>query len=150
MKSTIRTLMLLSLLSTPLIAADLVNVSGASKAAVSGYDPVAFFTDSRPVSGSPFITAMHQGAVYYFATEEHKAMFEKNPAKYAPQYGGFCAYGVALGKLFPVDINTWQVRNNKLYLNLNADILKKFNADIETHIANADKNWPGLVAKNGK
>jgi hypothetical protein len=63
---------------------------------------------------------------------------------------GFCAYGVGLGKLFPVDINTWQVRNGKLYLNLNSAILKKFNADFDGNVAKADKNWPDLVKKHGK
>jgi len=150
MKFMTQTLVALMLTATPLLAGDLVNVSGASKAAVSGYDVVAFFTDSRPVNGSPAISAMYQGATYFFATEEHKKLFEQNPDKYVPQYGGFCAYGVALGKLFPVDINTWQVRNGKLYLNLNADILKTFNADFEGNIIKAEKNWPGLVAKNGK
>ena len=131
-------------------AADLVNVSGASKVALNGYDTVAFFTDSKPVNGSPFITAEYQGATYFFATEEHKKLFTANPAKYAPQFGGFCAFGVALDKLFPVDISTWQVRDGKLYLNLNADILKKFNADFPANAAKANTNWPGLVAKNGK
>ncbi|HSD72072.1 MAG TPA: YHS domain-containing (seleno)protein [Thermoanaerobaculia bacterium] len=148
MKSIVRALAVLVLFSSPLVAADLINVSGASKAAIDGFDPVAFFTDSRPVNGSPSITAMHKGAVYYFATEEHKRMFEQNPEKYAPQYGGFCAYGVAVNALFPVDISTWQVRDGKLYLNLNPEILKKFNADFGGYVAQANKNWPGLVAKN--
>ncbi len=150
MKLLTRILAALLLLSTPLLAADLVNVSGASRAAVSGYDPVAFFTDSKPVNGSPAITATHQGATYFFATEEHKRLFEQNPDRYVPQYGGFCAYGVALGKLFPVDINTWQIRNGKLYLNLNAEVLREFNAAFEQSVVKADKNWPGLVSKNAK
>ena len=137
------------LLSTAASAADLVNVSGASKVALNGYDTVAFFTDSKPVNGSPFITAEYQGATYFFATEEHKKLFIANPARYAPQFGGFCAFGVALDKLFPVDISTWQVRDGKLYLNLNADILTKFNADFPANAAKAKTNWPGLVAKNG-
>ena len=70
--------------------------------------------------------------------------------KCAPQFGGFCAYGVVLGKLFPVDINTWQVRDARLHLNLNTDILKKFNEDLGGNVAKAEKNWPGLVKKNGK
>ena len=150
MKRVIRALMVLLWLSTPALAGELVNVSGASGAAVSGFDPVAFFTEGRPVNGSPFIGATYQGATYFFATEEHKKMFEANPSKYAPQYGGFCAYGVGLGKLFPVDISTWQVRQGKLYLNLNPEILKKFNADIEGNIMKADKTWPGLVTSNGR
>jgi YHS domain-containing protein len=128
----------------------LVNVSGASNIAMNGYDPVAFFTDTKPVNGSPFITAEYEGAVYLFASEEHKKLFSENPDKFAPQFGGFCAYGVGLDKLFPIDINTWQVRDNKLYLNLNSAILKEFNANFNGNIDQAGKNWPGLIEKNGK
>ena len=150
MKTIIKYIAAILLLTASAFAGELVNVSGASKAAINGYDPVAFFTDSKPVNGSPFITAEHQGATYFFASEEHKKEFTAKPDKYAPQFGGYCAFGVGLNKLFPVDINTWQVRDGKLYLNLNADILKKFNADIDANIAKADKNWPGLVDKHGK
>ena len=150
MKTILRSLAVTLLLSASAFAGELVNVSGASKIAVSGYDPVAFFTDSKPVNGSPFITEEHQGATYFFASEEHKKLFTASPDKYAPQFGGYCAYGVGLDKLFPVDINTWQVRNGKLYLNLNADILKKFNADFDGNVTKADKNWPGLVKQHGK
>jgi YHS domain-containing protein len=150
MKTILKSIVAVALLSISASAGDLVNVSGASKAAVSGYDTVAFFTDSKAVNGSPFISAEYQGATYYFVSEEHKALFTASPEKYAPQCGGFCTYGVALGKLFPVDINTWQVRSGKLYLNLNSDILKKFNADFEGNVAKADKNWPELVKKHSK
>ena len=142
-------IMLLSA-STFGFAGELVNVSGASKTAVSGYDPVAFFTDSKPVHGSPSISTRYKGATYLFAAEEHKKLFTSTPEKYLPQYGGFCAYGVGRGKLVEVDINTWQVRDGKLYLNLSPDVLKKFNADIEGNLAKAEKNWPGLVRKNAK
>jgi YHS domain-containing protein len=148
-RNFVQSVVALLLLSASAFAGDLVNVSGASKIAVSGYDPVAFFTDAKPVNGSPFITAEYQGATYFFASEEHKQLFTASPEKYAPQFGGYCAYGVGLNKLFPVDINTWQVRDGKLYLNLNADILKKFNADFAANVARADKNWPGLVDKHG-
>jgi len=150
MKNILKSVAALVLLSVSAFAGDLVNVSGASKAAVSGYDTVAFFTDSKPVNGSPFISAEYQGATYFFASEEHKALFTANPEHYVPQFGGFCAFGVGLDKLFPVDINTWQVRNDKLYLNLNPAILEKFNADFTGNTAKADKNWPGLVKKNAK
>jgi YHS domain-containing protein len=150
MKNLIKSIAAVALLSVSAYAGDLVNVSGASKAAVSGYDTVAFFTDAKPVNGSPFISAEYQGATYFFASEEHKALFTAHPEKYVPQCGGFCAYGVGLGKLFPVDINTWQVRDGKLYLNLNDGILKKFNADFDGNVAKADKNWPELVKKNSK
>lgn len=138
-----------ALSAAPARAGDLVNVSGASHIALGGYDTVAFFTDSKPVNGSPFIHASYQGATYLFSTEEHKKLFTENPGKYAPQYGGFCAFGVAIDKLFPVDISTWQIRNGKLYLNLNGDILKKFNGEFDANVAKADRNWPGLVKDNG-
>jgi YHS domain-containing protein len=147
MRTIARTVLALMLLATPVFAADLVNVSGASHIAINGYDPVAFFTDGKPVYGLPSISATHQGAVYFFATEEHKKMFTQTPDKYAPQYGGFCAFGAGLGALAPVDISTWQVRNGKLYLNFNSDILKKFNADFNGNVAKANQNWPGLVQK---
>ncbi len=150
MKVNTRALLVLSLLSTPVLAADLVNVAGASQVAIDGYDPVAFFTDARPVNGSPSITATYKGATYYFASEEHKKLFAQSSEKYAPQYGGFCAFGVSHDALFPVDISTWQVRNGKLYLNLNPDVLKLFNTDFDGNIAKAEKNWPGLVKKDGK
>ena len=150
MKNIIQTIAAFVLLTASALAGNLVNVSGASNAAVSGFDPVAFFTDAKPVNGSPFISAEHQGATYFFATEEHKKLFTENPDKYVPQCGGFCAFGVGLGKLFPVDINTWQVREGKLYLNLNPDILKKFNADFEGNVAKANKNWPDLVKSHSK
>ncbi len=150
MKNILKSIAALVLLATTAFAGDLVNVSGASKAALSGYDPVAFFTDAKPVNGSPFISADYQGATYFFASEEHKTLFTANPVKYAPQFGGFCAFGVAIEKLLPVDITTWQVRDGKLYLNLNSAILEKFNADLDGNVAKANTNWPGLVTKNGK
>lgn len=130
-------------------AANLVNVAGASQIALSGYDPVAFFTDAKPVSGSPEITAKYEGATYLFASEEHKKLFAGNPKKYAPQYGGFCAFGASVGHLFPVDITTWQIRDGRLYLNFNPDVLKKFNEDFNGNIAKAESNWPDLVKKYG-
>jgi YHS domain-containing protein len=150
MKTIALAVLALTLLSTPIVAADLVNVAGASHVAIEGYDPVAFFTDAKPVKGSPSISATHQGAVYFFASEDHKKLFTVSPDKYVPQYGGFCAFGVGLDALFPVDISTWQVRNGRLYLNLDHDILKKFNADFDGNVAKADTNWPGLVQKNGR
>ncbi|MEO8616498.1 MAG: YHS domain-containing (seleno)protein [Luteolibacter sp.] len=150
MKNIIKSIAAIALLSVSAHAGDLVNVSGASKVAVSGFDTVGFFTDAKAVNGSPFITAEYKGATYFFATEDHKKLFTANPEHYVPQCGGFCSFGVGLGKLFPVDISTAQVRDGKLYLNLNPDILKKFNEDFAGNVAKADKNWPGLVKNNGK
>ncbi|MFO0984242.1 MAG: YHS domain-containing (seleno)protein [Planctomycetota bacterium] len=149
MKRILRSIATIALLSASGLGGDLVNVSGASHVALSGYDPVAFFTDAKAVNGSPFISAEHQGATYFFASEAHQQLFVASPESYAPQFGGFCAFGVAIDKVLPVDISTWQVRDGKLYLNLNAEILKSFNADVDGNVAKAQKNWPGLVMKRG-
>ena len=78
------------------LAAGLVNVD-AKGVAIKGYDPVAYFTDSKPVKGDEKFQSTYQGATYDFASSEHKALFDKDPAKYAPQFGGYCAYGAAKG-----------------------------------------------------
>lgn len=150
MKTLLTAAALILLSVSPAIAADLVNVAGASKIAVSGYDVVAFFTDARPVHGSPSNTATYKGAIYLFASEEHRKLFAAQPHRYAPQYGGYCAYGAALGALFPVDVSTWQVRDGKLFLNLNPEIANVFNADFAGNTLKAEKNWPALVKKHGK
>ena len=137
-------------LALTVTAGELVNTAGASGIAVSGYDTVAFFTDHKPVNGDPGISTKYQGATYIFASKEHKELFEAAPEKYIPQYGGFCAFGVSVGALFPIDIETWQVRDGKLYLNLNKSILKKFNSDFKGNVSKAEKNWPDLVTKNSK
>ena len=129
---------------------ELVNTAGSTGIALDGYDPVAFFTDGRPTHGNFKITATHQGATYFFASEKNKQMFESDPQAYAPQYGGYCAFGVAAGALFPVDIDTWQIRNDKLYLNLNPGIVEQFNNKFDSNVAQADKNWPDLVNKNSE
>lgn len=127
-----------------------MNVSGASGIALSGYDPVAFFKAKKPVHGDPSITATYEGATYLFSSKSNQKAFKKAPASFAPQYGGFCAYGAAVNALFPVDINTWQVRDGRLYLNLNPDILKAFNKDLSKNVTKADKNWPKLAKKHAK
>ena len=128
----------------------LVNVSGASGIGLDGFDPVSFFESDSPLNGSPMIRAEHAGATYLFASERSKARFLANPDRFAPQYGGFCAYGVSINMLLPVDITTAQVRNDKLYLNVNADILQKFNADFDGSVSRANTNWPGLFGEHAE
>ena len=148
---TIKSILATGLASLALAGSSLagspVNIAGASGIALNGYDPVGFFTEQRPVHGDPGITGTHQGATYLFASEKHRNAFEQNPDKYVPQYGGYCAYGASVGALFPVDIDTWQVRNGKLYLNLNPEILKAFNKDFEDNVRKAEENWPELMKK---
>lgn len=148
MRAILRAVFVSVLLSTPLLAADLVNLS--DNVGVSGYDPVAFFTDAKPVKGNPAISATHHGATYYFATEKHRKLFQESPERYLPQYGGYCAFGASRHALAPVEISTWQVRDGKLYLNHDANVRERFDADFQGNVAKADANWPSLVTEHGK
>ena len=110
-----------------------------------GYDVVSYFTDKRAVQGSDKFTASHGGVTWQFASAEHRDAFKADPAKYAPQYGGFCSWGVAQGKLFDVDpVNGWTVDHGKLYLNFNGEINTTFARDADGFVAKAERNWPGL------
>lgn len=110
-----------------------------------GYDVVSYFTNKAPMQGSDKFTANHGGVTWQFASAEHRDMFKADPTKYAPQYGGFCAWGVAQGKLFDVDpVNGWTMSNNKLYLNFNSDINKTFARDTEGFLSKAERNWGSL------
>ncbi|HXI20490.1 MAG TPA: YHS domain-containing (seleno)protein [Gemmatimonadales bacterium] len=127
----------------------LVNVDSHG-VALQGYDPVAFFSDSQPVRGHSDLTASYRGATYNFASAEHQRMFQAAPERYAPQFGGYCAYGVSQGHTAPVEISTWQIRDGRLLLNYSAAVRRRFDADLARYLAQADHNWPGLVEREGK
>ena len=127
-------------------AADEVNVStGGTLAgpglAVHGYDFVAFFTEGKASFGSDAHAVAHRGGTYRFASQANLDAFKANPSKYEPAYGGFCAYGAALGKKFDGDPRFWKIVDGKLYLNLNGDIQAEWSKDIAGNIAKADTNW---------
>lgn len=149
MKTVVVTLLIFASLSTVALAKELNNVDG-NGVALQGYDPVAFFTDGRPVRGDQQFQTQYHGATYYFASAEHKATFEKEPAKYEPQFGGFCAYGAGRGKTVPIKIEAWQIVNGRLLMQYDLDVKGKFNSDPQGNLSKADKNWPGLVEKLGK
>jgi YHS domain-containing protein len=110
-----------------------------------GYDVVAYFTESKPVVGVERYEYTYGGVTWRFASKEHRALFAANPAKYAPQYGGFCSWGVSQGKLFDIDpVDGWTLHDGKLYLNFNADINKTFRKDTAGFVAKAEKHWPDL------
>ena len=114
--------------------------------AAKGYDVVAYFTEGKPVKGKSDFEYQWQGAKWRFASAEHKSLFEADPEKYAPQYGGYWAYAVALGTTADIDpINGWAIVDGKLYLNKNRDIQKKWKEDIPGYIQKADANWPGVL-----
>jgi hypothetical protein len=85
-----------------------------------------------------------------FASEEHKATFTKDPEKYLPAYGGYCAYGVSINKLFPVEIDIWKIADGRLFLQYNQDVKRTFAQDKAANFKKADANWPKLVETKGK
>ncbi|HKK34814.1 MAG TPA: YHS domain-containing (seleno)protein [Paracoccaceae bacterium] len=113
--------------------------------AIRGYDPVAYFTEERPVEGDRAHSLEWKGATWRFASAEHRAMFEADPEAYAPQYGGYCAYAVAQGGTASVDPEQWRIVDGKLYLNYDASVQERWLADIPGHISKADANWPGVL-----
>ena len=119
-------------------------------AAVLGYDAVAYFTDNKAVKGNPKFQSEFEGAKYYFASSEHKATFDKEPAKYEPQFGGYCAYGVSHGSRAPVKIEAWQIVNGRLLMQYDLSVKDEFNKDQQGTLKKADQNWPGLVDKYAK
>jgi YHS domain-containing protein len=149
MKSSFSAFLLLMALSVIAPAKELHNLD-RNGVAIQGYDPVAFFTDHRPVKGNAQFQSDYHGAKYYFASTEHKAAFDKDPAKYEPQFGGFCAYGASRGKTVPVKIETWEIVNERLLLQYDLDVKSRFDKDPQGTLRKADENWPGLVDKYGK
>jgi YHS domain-containing protein len=117
--------------------------------AIQGYDPVAFFTDAKPVMGDPKIRSTRGGAIYWFASADHKAMFEANPAKYEPQFGGWCAYAASIDTLSPIEPKYWEIVDGRLLLQHNQKAWDLWHKDAPGNLIKADKNWPGLVDKNG-
>lgn len=112
--------------------------------AIEGHDPVAYFTEDRAVRGDADFTADYKGAKYRFVSAANRDAFKANPAKYAPKYGGFCAYAVSQGYTAPIDPAAFSVVNGSLYLNYSKRVRKIWNRDIPGHIKAGDKNWPKL------
>ncbi|MEM9917764.1 MAG: YHS domain-containing (seleno)protein [Bacteroidota bacterium] len=120
-------------------------IFSTKKGALKGYDPVAYFTAQQPIKGKSDITTTYKEATFHFSSEENKAAFLKNPAHYVPQYGGYCAWAVSQGYTAPIDPFSWAIVNDKLYLNYNKKVQKKWDKDREGFIQKADANFPGLV-----
>ena len=126
-------------------AADPVNTTWIGNLAVEGYDTVAYFTDGDAVKGSKEYQIEWMDANWRFATEEHMHMFLANPEKYAPQYGGYCAYAVSNDGLADIDPEQFHIHDDKLYLNYNAKIQQEWLPEKVERIEAANENWPDLV-----
>jgi YHS domain-containing protein len=108
---------------------------------LKGYDPVAYFKQGKAVMGSPFITSTYNGATYLFASREDKADFDKSPAKFAPQYGGYCAYSMSRGERHDIDPKAFRIYKGKLFVCGSPEQLRKFSTNIDANISKADQNW---------
>lgn len=117
---------------------------------LDGYDAVAFFTDNKPVKGDPSFQFTYEGAIYQFASQNHLDLFKGNPEKYKPQFGAWCAYAVSLGRVAPIDVNTFSIVNGRLVIQHNQRAVNGWNKDVAGNLALADKYWPKVSEKGGK
>jgi YHS domain-containing protein len=123
-----------------------INVD-ADNIVIKGYDPVAYFTMGHPVKGKKEYQLEWHGAKWLFSSQENRAMFQENPEKYAPRYGGYCAYAVSRGTTADIDPDSWAIVDGKLYLNLNKSVQNLWNQDRQGYIQKADRNWPQLLGR---
>jgi YHS domain-containing protein len=115
--------------------------------AIKGYDAVAYFIEASPVKGKNEFSWNWNGAIWQFADEANRDLFRNDPEKYAPQYGGYCAYAMASGDLVDIDPKAWKIVNGKLYLNFSLRVHRKWEKDISGYIEKADRMWPEVLKK---
>lgn len=126
-------------------AAQKAEINADRAGAIRGYDPVAYFTEKAPVKGSDKFTHSWKGATWHFASAQNRDRFAAAPEKFAPQYGGYCAYAVAQNALARIDPQAWSVVDGKLYLNFSLAVREAWEKDIPGYIRKADANWPGVL-----
>ena len=114
--------------------------------AIDGYDPVAYFTEQKPVKGSPEFQTVHRGSTFQFSSAAHRDAFAAEPDKYAPQYGGYCAYGMAKGYKAKIDPEAFSLIHGRLYLNYSDAVRTRWLSDVPGYIRQADANWPTVMA----
>lgn len=147
--SSIAGLVLMAFILTPGAAADKPEIytGFGSNLAVGGYDTVAYFSEGAPVKGSKEFETEHLGAVWRFASQENLETFMAEPDAFRPQYGGYCAWAMAMGNLAKGDPKIWTIYEGALYLNINKSTQKKWLKDIPGFIEKADANWPEILAE---
>lgn len=132
----------LGLLATVADAESPVFTGETDNIAIGGYDVVAYFTEGKPAKGSAEYRHEWRGVEWHFASEEHLALFRENPDRYAPAYGGHCAYGVFVGKKLAASPYYWTIHDGRLYLNLNEEVHQSWREDLAANIETANANWP--------
>jgi len=143
-KKSLRVLVIAVLL-VPAAYAGKPPVFATSEGAIRGHDPVAYFTEGKPAKGNDQYTFEWKGEMFKFASAENLSAFRADPEKYAPQYGGYCAYAVSEGYTASTVPEAWAIVEDKLYLNYSLGVRKQWAKDIPGRIAAANKNWPGVL-----
>ncbi len=128
-------------------AAQKPEIFADQNGAIRGYDPVAYFAQGAPIKGSKAFGHAWRGATWSFTSSANRDRFAADPEKFAPQYGGYCAYGVALGSAPPIDPAAWSIVDGKLYLNFNLPTRAIWEKDIPGYIRKADANWPAVLKR---
>ncbi len=131
---------------TPAHAGGLIDKTFYGGVAIKGYDPVAYFTEGRPVKGSAAFSKEWLGATWHFANAKHRDAFSANPAKYMPQFGGYCSKAMSDGFVKSLDPNAWRIIDGKLYVYASKKGWNKFGKDIPGRIAKAETNWVKIKA----
>jgi YHS domain-containing protein len=150
-KHVVVALFALAMAVTAIFAKDKVLLSAdANGVVLQGYDPVAYFTQGSALKGEERYKATYKGGTYYFASDANKKLFRKDPAKYAPQYGGYCAMAVSMGQLEEADPKMFTIHRDKLLVQRNEKAHQMFMANPDSLHDKADQQWPVLVEKNGK
>ncbi len=146
LRRTFMGLCLLCMLSPDaMAAAPDVNLGHFNKLAVNGYDVMTYWKGGNPKEGNLEITASFNGATWVFISEENRALFLLNPAKYAPQYGGYCAYAVAQGYTASTVPEAWKIVDDRLYLNYSKGVQRRWEGNQSSFITDADANWPKVL-----
>ena len=139
----------LAFTAAPALAAPKPEIYTAkdSNLAAEGYDVVAYFTEGKPVKGSAEFSIEYKKATWLFTSKDHLDKFKEKPEAYAPQYGGYCAYGVSADHAVRGDPKQWKIVDGKLYLNYNAGVQKKWLKNIPGYNTKADANWPKVLGE---
>ena len=146
MKTTWIAAAALSLLPVLTAWADSGQVFSTKAGAIRGYDPVAYHLEQKPVKGKKEITFDYNGATWRFSSEANLELFRADPERYAPVYGGYCAFGMSRGYAVDTDPRAFTIVDGKLYLNHNLSVRRTWSKDIPGNIAKADANWPSVSA----
>ncbi|WP_316771369.1 YHS domain-containing (seleno)protein [Pedobacter frigiditerrae] len=135
------------LMTVSLVKAQKSEIFCTAGKAIKGYDPVAFFTESKPVKGADSLSYSYKDATWLFSSKANLESFKKSPEKYSPQYGGYCAYGTADGHKAPTQTDTWTIVDGKLYFNYNGKVKEMWTKQQAAFIEKANTQWPLIKDK---